>query len=144
MVRNEFNHLSQFAQSFFFFSRACIVCHFCQNNCFFILLSWLPTYFHDNFPGSKSWIFNVVPWLLMVPGIAFASYVVNKLLVRGYSVGTARKVAESLCLGTEVVCLVSIGKDRCNKLIFSTVSDRRIGNDYRIKFATFVQIKDRR
>ena len=89
--------------------RACIVCHFCQNNCFFILLSWLPTYFHDNFPGSKSWIFNVVPWLLMVPGIAFASYVVNKLLVRGYSVGTARKIAEAICLGTETICLVSIG-----------------------------------
>ena len=29
---------------------ACIISHFCQNNCFFILLSWLPTYFHDNFP----------------------------------------------------------------------------------------------
>ena len=32
---------------------ACIICHFCQNNCFFILLSWLPTYFHDNFPLAK-------------------------------------------------------------------------------------------
>ena len=57
---------------------ACVICHFCQNNCFFILLSWLPTYFHDNFPDAKSWIFNVVPWLLMVPGIGVAGYVTNK------------------------------------------------------------------
>ena len=86
------------------------MCHFCQNNCFFILLSWLPTYFHDNFPGAQSWIFNVVPWLLMVPGIAFATFVTNKLLARGYSVGQTRKTAEFICMGTEAFCLLIIGK----------------------------------
>ena len=93
------------------------MCHFCQNNCFFILLSWLPTYFHDNFPGAQSWIFNVVPWILMVPGIAFASYVVNKMLVRGYSVGQTRKTAEAICMGTEACCLLLIGKTFWNLLL---------------------------
>ncbi len=90
--------------------RACIFCHFCQNNCYFILLSWLPTYFHDNFPDAKSWVFNVVPWVLMVPGIAVANYMTNRLMVRGYHVGTARKISEMICMGTESVCLILIGK----------------------------------
>lgn len=32
---------------------ACVLAHACQNNCFFVLLSWLPTYFHDGFPQAK-------------------------------------------------------------------------------------------
>lgn len=32
---------------------ACIITHACQNNCFFVLLSWMPTYFHDNHPHAK-------------------------------------------------------------------------------------------
>lgn len=32
---------------------ACIITHACQNNCFFVLLSWMPTYFHDNHPQAK-------------------------------------------------------------------------------------------
>lgn len=88
---------------------ACVFCHFCQNNCFFILLSWLPTYFHDNFPEAKSWVFNVVPWLLMVPGIGVASWVTNKLIDRGFSIGTTRKILEAACMGTEALCLILIG-----------------------------------
>ena len=92
------------------FFRACAICHFCQNNCFFILLSWLPTYFHDTYPDAKSWIFNVVPWLLMIPGILFANYVVQRLISKGTNVGKARKIAETLCMGTEIICLVTVGK----------------------------------
>uniref|UniRef100_A0A0C9RKY1 Slc17a9 protein n=1 Tax=Fopius arisanus TaxID=64838 RepID=A0A0C9RKY1_9HYME len=29
---------------------SCVFAHACQNNCFFVLLSWMPTYFHDTFP----------------------------------------------------------------------------------------------
>lgn len=32
---------------------ACVLAHACQNNCFFVLLSWLPTYFHDEFPQAE-------------------------------------------------------------------------------------------
>ena len=87
-----------------------MICHFCQNNCFFILLSWLPTYFHDNFPEAKSWIFNVVPWLLMIPGIGIAGLFSNKLIIKGYSVGGTRKICEAICMVTEALCLISIGK----------------------------------
>lgn len=33
--------------------RSLLVGHFCENNAFYILLSWLPTYFHENFPDAK-------------------------------------------------------------------------------------------
>ena len=90
--------------------RACIFCHFCQNNCFFILLSWLPTFFSDNFPQAQSWIFNVVPWLLMIPGIVIAGWVSNRLIIKGFNVGQTRKICEGLCGFTEAFCLISIGK----------------------------------
>lgn len=32
---------------------AMVVAHACQNNCFYVLLSWLPTYFHEGFPHAK-------------------------------------------------------------------------------------------
>ena len=99
-------------------SRACAACHFCQNNCFFILLSWLPTYFHDNFPSAQSWIFNVVPWLLMLPGIVFANFVSKRLIAKEYQKTRVRKIAETICLGTEIICLLIIGK-------YSVIFDQR-------------------
>lgn len=43
---------------------ACVIAHACQNNCFFVLLSWLPTYFHDGFPQAKvRKMFNGNYWL---------------------------------------------------------------------------------
>lgn len=32
---------------------ACLLAHSCENNCFFVLLSWLPTFFNENFPLAK-------------------------------------------------------------------------------------------
>lgn len=32
---------------------ACLLAHSCEMNCFFVLLSWLPTFFHENFPLAK-------------------------------------------------------------------------------------------
>ena len=89
--------------------RACVFCHFCQNNCFFILLSWMPTYFHDNFPQAQSWIFNVIPWMLMIPGVIIAGWFSNRLIHKGYTVGQTRKICESLCGCTEAFCLICIG-----------------------------------
>ncbi len=108
--------------------RACIVCHFCQNNCFFILLSWLPTYFHDNFPGAKSWIFNVVPWALMIPGVACASYVTGKVLLNRFEVGHARKTSEVICMGTEAICLLLMGEYVVlyEKIHFCGMRERRL------------------
>jgi hypothetical protein len=70
----------------------------------------LPTYFHDNFPEAKSWIFNIVPWILMIPGTIAGGYLSQRLLAKGYSVGSTRKILESICMVTEMICLIVIGK----------------------------------
>merc|ERR1712142_17071 len=89
---------------------ACAVCHFCQNNCFYILLSWLPTYFHDNFPAEKAWVFNLVPCVLMIPGLVVAGWLSNRMLKHwGSSVTRTRKTIESICMLSEAFCLVMIG-----------------------------------
>ena len=79
-------------------------------------MSWLPTYFHDNFPEAKSGIFNVVPWILMVPGIGVAALITKKLSRNGHSVTSSRKIIESICLLTEAFCLVCIGEFVCLKV----------------------------
>ena len=62
--------------------RSLIVAHVCQNNAYYILLTWLPTYFQENYPGSKGWIFNVVPWLISMPSTIFAGWLADKLIAR--------------------------------------------------------------
>ena len=56
--------------------------HVCQNNAYYILLTWLPTYFQENYPGSKGWIFNVVPWLISMPSTIFAGWLADKMIAR--------------------------------------------------------------
>jgi len=74
----------------------------------------MPTYFHDNFPQAQSWIFNVIPWMLMIPGVIIAGWFSNRLIHKGYTVGQTRKICESLCGCTEAFCLICIGKINLN------------------------------
>nr|XP_055163486.1 solute carrier family 17 member 9 isoform X1 [Nyctereutes procyonoides] len=47
---------------------------------FFILLSWLPTFFQETFPSSKGWVFNVVPWLVAIPASLFSGFLSDHLI----------------------------------------------------------------
>ncbi|XP_054946583.1 voltage-gated purine nucleotide uniporter SLC17A9 isoform X1 [Physeter macrocephalus] len=47
---------------------------------FFILLSWLPTFFKETFPSSKGWVFNVVPWLVAIPASLFSGLLSDRLI----------------------------------------------------------------
>merc|ERR1711956_138517 len=62
-----------------------------------------------NFPEAKSWIFNVVPWILMVPGTGIAWLFSRRLGKRGYSAGSIRKISEGIAMVTEAVCLIGVG-----------------------------------
>ncbi|XP_040588852.1 solute carrier family 17 member 9 isoform X2 [Mesocricetus auratus] len=66
---------------------------------FFILLSWLPTFFKETFPHSKGWIFNVVPWLLAIPASLFSGFLSDRLISQGYRVITVRKFMQSCPAG---------------------------------------------
>lgn len=76
---------------------ACVLAHACQNNCFFVLLSWLPTYFHEGFPQAKGWVVNMVPWLALPPCTLIAKYLTNSLLAKEYSLTHVRKLVQSIC-----------------------------------------------
>ena len=61
-----------------FFPRALLVANYCTNNGFYILLSWLPTFFHENFPDAKvgcqlyglTFVTELDICLLIIPGNA--------------------------------------------------------------------------
>ncbi|CAL1545000.1 unnamed protein product [Lymnaea stagnalis] len=60
-----------------------LIGHFCENNAFFILLSWMPTYFHENFPTAKGWVFNVVPWVVTIPSSIGSGWIADKMITKG-------------------------------------------------------------
>ena len=68
-----------------------VIAYFCSGFVFFNLLSWTPVYFHDLFPESKGWIFNVVPWSVNFVLLNISSYYANILLNSGTSVTMLRK-----------------------------------------------------
>uniref|UniRef100_X2ATU3 Major facilitator superfamily (MFS) profile domain-containing protein n=1 Tax=Capitella teleta TaxID=283909 RepID=X2ATU3_CAPTE len=78
---------------------AVVIGHFCNNNAYFILLSWLPTYFEENFPDEKGWVFNVVPWLVAIPMQWFAGWAADHLLSKGLSTTFVRKLMQSISFG---------------------------------------------
>lgn len=84
---------------------ACVLTHACENNCFFVLLSWLPTYFHDGFPHAKGWIVNMVPWLALPPCTLIGKYLTDYLILRNWPLTRIRKVVESACFLSQNVAL---------------------------------------
>ncbi|XP_078228217.1 voltage-gated purine nucleotide uniporter SLC17A9 isoform X2 [Callithrix jacchus] len=64
---------------------------------FFVLLSWLPTFFKETFPDAKGWIFNVVPWLVAIPASVFSGCLSDHLINQGYRAITVRKLMQCLC-----------------------------------------------
>nr|XP_002131108.1 solute carrier family 17 member 9-like [Ciona intestinalis] len=77
---------------------AVIFAHFCMNNCFFILLSWLPTFFHERFPNEKGWIYNVIPWMMSIPSSVFAGWLSERFIKNNISVTFTRKFNQCIAM----------------------------------------------
>ncbi|XP_031564284.1 solute carrier family 17 member 9-like [Actinia tenebrosa] len=75
---------------------AIIIVHFSQNCMYLNLSSWLPTYFHENFPDAKGWIFNVLPYVFNFSGKIIGGKCADKMLNMGYSLTFVRKFFETL------------------------------------------------
>ena len=85
---------------------AYLIAFFSYGYTFYVLLSWTPAYFHDAFPESKGWIFNVLPWLSSFAMQNVAGYYSNSLMSSGASVTYVRKLYSALLyLGT---CMFSL------------------------------------
>ncbi|KAH0952009.1 hypothetical protein HN011_005900 [Eciton burchellii] len=89
---------------------SCVIGHACQNNCFFVLLSWMPTYFHDTFPEVKGWVVNMVPWLSMLPCTFLGKALSEKIMRTGYSVTITRKTIQTICFVIEITSLLFLTK----------------------------------
>jgi MFS transporter, ACS family, solute carrier family 17 (sodium-dependent inorganic phosphate cotransporter), member 9 len=76
---------------------ACLIAQACEMNCFFVLLSWLPTFFQENFPHQKTYLVNFLPWALVPPCTIAAKCLTEKLLERKFHKSTVRKVVQSIC-----------------------------------------------
>ncbi|XP_032668384.1 solute carrier family 17 member 9 isoform X1 [Odontomachus brunneus] len=89
---------------------SCVIGHACQNNCFFVLLSWMPTYFHDTFPEVKGWVVNMVPWLSMLPCTFLGKVLSERMIKSGFSVTVTRKTTQTVCFVTEIGSLLVLSK----------------------------------
>ncbi|KAL6255675.1 hypothetical protein P5V15_012922 [Pogonomyrmex californicus] len=89
---------------------SCVIGHACQNNCFFVLLSWMSTYFHDTFPEAKGWVVNMVPWLSMLPCTFLGKVLSEKIIKAGYSVTVTRKIIQTICFVVEIGSLLFLTK----------------------------------
>ena len=86
---------------------ALFVAYVMQSYCFYNLLSWAPLYFHDAFPASKGWVFNVVPWLVSFVFNIVCGYTSDWMVKSGCSTTFVRKFFAALMfLGTAVFSLM--------------------------------------
>ncbi|CAG0888341.1 unnamed protein product, partial [Darwinula stevensoni] len=82
---------------------ASILSHTCANYSWFLLLSWLPTYFYESFPGAEDWLFNVLPWLAHIPATIFVAKLSRWMIEKGVAVVTTRKIMECTCQFTQAI-----------------------------------------
>lgn len=98
---------------------ALVVSFFCSSYCFYNLLAWTPVYFHDLFPESKGWVFNVVPWLLSFLLANTAGYTSNILISSGMSMTLMRKLyACVLFIGTIIFSLMLTSVETFRQALF--------------------------
>ena len=75
-----------------------IFAHICMNNCFYIMLSWLPTFFHDFFPNERGWIYNVIPWAMSIPTSIIGGWLCDKLIKLHWGIGFTRKTMQVIAM----------------------------------------------
>ncbi|PHT35868.1 Sodium-dependent phosphate transport protein 1, chloroplastic [Capsicum baccatum] len=77
---------------------ALIVSHFCHNWGTFIILTWMPTYYHQvlKFNLTESGLFAILPWLTMAISANIGGWIADSLVRRGVSVTVVRKVMQTI------------------------------------------------
>ena len=96
-----------------FFSYKCvwaiIIAHFCTTWGYFVLLTWLPSYlfrrFHEDMMNSS--LLSIFPWVSMFIAANTGGVVADKLITKGVSVSTTRKIMQSAAfIGPSVFLLL--------------------------------------
>ena len=78
---------------------AIAVAHFASNWSLYLLLAWLPSYFRDahGLTIANAGLFSAAPWLSLFPASNLSAVVSDRMIGRGTSVTTMRKIM--LCTG---------------------------------------------
>jgi MFS transporter, ACS family, solute carrier family 17 (sodium-dependent inorganic phosphate cotransporter), other len=87
---------------------AIVLAHFCSNFGFNILLLWLPTYLNYRFGVTVARVgaFSLVPWIATFLTANAGGWFADAMLTRGISVGTTRKLLQSLAFAFGALPLV--------------------------------------
>lgn len=75
---------------------ALIINHFCSNWIFYVMLSWLPSYFSDALGVSvtSAGLYSIAPWVTMFVMTNATAWVADSLIASGNSVTRVRKVLQ--------------------------------------------------
>jgi ACS family sodium-dependent inorganic phosphate cotransporter-like MFS transporter 9 len=87
---------------------ACLIAQACEMNCFFVLLSWLPTFFSENFPHQKTYLVNFLPWIFVPPCTLYAKHLTENLLAKKFSLTSVRKIIQSICYLVQIFALLIV------------------------------------
>lgn len=86
---------------------AIIVSHFCHNWGTFILLTWMPSYYHDElgFDLMQSGLYSVLPWLGMIVVANAGGWLADTLIARGWSTTSVRRGMQTVGFMGPALCL---------------------------------------
>ncbi len=90
---------------------AIIINHFCSNWGFYVILTWLPTYFTQALGVDlrQVGLYAILPWLVMFVMANVAGWIADSLLQRGLSVTFVRKLMQSIGFFGPALFLFLIG-----------------------------------
>jgi len=89
---------------------AVIINQFCSNWTIYMLLAWLPSYFHDALGISltSASVYAIAPWITAFIFVNFAGWLADSLLKSGWSVVSVRKLMQSIGLLGPTVFLLFV------------------------------------
>ena len=100
---------------------ALLINHFCANLQLYIALAWLPSYFR-NVQGlsiSGAGLYSAAPWLVMFIMVNVSGVIADKLMLRGMSTTTVRKLMQCIGLaGASVFLMMMPFASTANEAVF--------------------------
>ena len=90
---------------------AIIICHFCNNWGFYVLLTWLPVFVNQELgiDLAQVGLYSILPHLVSFAMINVAGIVADSLIRRGLSVTTTRKLMQTVGFGGAAASLLAVG-----------------------------------
>ncbi len=90
---------------------AIIINHFCSNWGFYVILTWLPTYFNQalGVDINQVGMYAVFPWMTMFLMANVSAWIADGMLCRGYSTTFVRKTMQSIGFFVPAIFLLLIG-----------------------------------